>query len=94
MSIDSNYVGGNYTGSFVLVLGVKVVIWFFYAYLVIEFIQMERGKIEYATAHENWRIPVNFSSATYNCYQNLIEDVDWFQQTFIGVFKDGFSFLS
>ena len=88
MSIDPNYIGGKYTDSFVSVLGVKVVILTFYAYLVMEFIHIELGKIEYASAHESWRIPVNLSSATCDCYQIFIEDVDWLQQTFIRVFKD------
>ena len=75
MIIDSDYIGGKYDGSFVS-LGVKVTILTFCTYLAMESIHMELGKIEYASAHESWHIPVNLSSATRICYQVFVEDVD------------------
>ena len=41
-----------------------------------EFIHLDLGEIEYASAHECWRFLVNLSSATRKCYQTFVEDVD------------------
>ena len=75
MIIDSKFIGSKYPSSFVLIVGVEVLILTRYAHRVMGFIHMEIGEIEYAGAHECWPITVNLFSATRNCYQVPLEEV-------------------